>query len=302
MRNATVSSTPQRPTRTAFTLVELLVVIAIIAVLIAILLPALSAARRQASRIKCLASLKEIGNAFEMYSITFKGAWPVAVNSAGSTISFPGPVNRNGVPKTPDERRWYDLISPFVTSYRMVDYSDIDKVRANSVLWGCPEFRESTWLSTSADKLRPGYGMQYYPEVSTAWYLRDRTAGGRQLGNMAYIRTDGWGQYVKASQWKKHASARGYIADSITHIIGVGTVPTARFSRSTTTFQPFSVAGQFYVDGSRHLKPGAKRQECVDGKGLNMLFCDGHAQPVSVVEAFIAIVNPEGAGNDCIDP
>ena len=52
----------------AFTLVELLVVIAIIAILIAILLPALSKARDQANTVKCLANLRQIGQAAVMYT------------------------------------------------------------------------------------------------------------------------------------------------------------------------------------------------------------------------------------------
>lgn len=62
-----ISASPQRRTRSGFTLVELLVVIAIIGVLVALLLPAVQAARESARRTQCKSQLREMGLAVQNY-------------------------------------------------------------------------------------------------------------------------------------------------------------------------------------------------------------------------------------------
>ena len=67
---------PNRRAFSAFTLVELLVVIGIIALLISILLPALSRARAESVKLKCLAQLKEIGSLALQYANENHGKVP----------------------------------------------------------------------------------------------------------------------------------------------------------------------------------------------------------------------------------
>jgi prepilin-type N-terminal cleavage/methylation domain-containing protein/prepilin-type processing-associated H-X9-DG protein len=62
--------------RRGFTLIELLVVIAIIAILAAILFPVFAQAREKARMAACQSNLKQMGNAFMMYTQDYDELWP----------------------------------------------------------------------------------------------------------------------------------------------------------------------------------------------------------------------------------
>src|SRR5262245_33443475 len=64
--------------RSAFTLVELLVVISIIALLISVLLPAISNARELANRMKCSAGARGVNFAASLYGNDWREFFPTS--------------------------------------------------------------------------------------------------------------------------------------------------------------------------------------------------------------------------------
>lgn len=71
-----------------FTLIELLVVIAIIAVLAAILFPVFARAREQARAASCLANMKELGTALQMYLQDSDEVFPVNSTEASRGVLY----------------------------------------------------------------------------------------------------------------------------------------------------------------------------------------------------------------------
>jgi prepilin-type N-terminal cleavage/methylation domain-containing protein/prepilin-type processing-associated H-X9-DG protein len=311
-----------------FTLVELLVVIGIIALLISVLLPALGQARRQANTVKCLSNLRQIGLAFQLYERQYKGAWPVVYHHqlAGDPLFYPAGHG---------DRSWMDFIAPFVVGQKVIQTAtDLDKARLQYEQMKCPSWdrrvvgtgaNQDPWYMGApipgSTTVLIGYGMHYHPtwyetysplppndpfdphppELANGWDRAVKTAP-------AITRGGPMGIYVKASVWGRRGAERGLIADSDASII----YTLYTFRRSQTDFQPFLRPETFFFDGYsaftvdalRHARPprnlsAATRRASVKIAGMNLLYCDGHAATVNVMQAWNAIHNP---GNDRTRP
>ena len=121
--------------RNAFTLVELLVVIGIIALLVAILLPVLNRAKEAASTTKCLAQLRQIGQAAAMYASDNKGyTLPAGYQVGGAhTESWAGIL----------------VIGKYVAKPFPNPISLTDETMPQSSVFACPN-GDKVWVTASA--------------------------------------------------------------------------------------------------------------------------------------------------------
>jgi prepilin-type N-terminal cleavage/methylation domain-containing protein/prepilin-type processing-associated H-X9-DG protein len=109
----------RRSSRSAFTLVELLVVVGIIALLVGMLLPALNRAQAASRKIKCLSNLRSIGQAMVNYSTDNRGYIVPAFNiptrgqvclAPAAMEGWPAILDRDGYLKSADLSRSTDTV------------------------------------------------------------------------------------------------------------------------------------------------------------------------------------------------
>ncbi len=134
----------RRCSRSAFTLVELLVVITIIGILMSLLLPAVQGIRSAARQVQCSNHLKQIGLAIHQHFTTFE-VFPTGGGSYGA--------NRTMVDGTPakfetQQWSWGYQILPYIEQQTLYDHPDDNVVAGTPVpTFFCPSRRPPVALS-----------------------------------------------------------------------------------------------------------------------------------------------------------
>ena len=229
--------------RDAFTLVELLVVIGIIAVLIGILLPALSAARRQAASMKCLSNLRTIGQCYQLYAIDSKGWWPLA--SWRPITGYPNSGWRRASDNTYITAYWYNFLQKYASKTKIGleaqtgtpnDKSNQALTR-DSLLWGCPgwEGRMKTTEASGIDVYYTGYAMQDNPAMRANYpALNQETPAITHANIRGDYPSPQDGTWYKMTEWKQ-PSERALVGDSFSWLLECYAPPGGKAGPPGTT-------------------------------------------------------------------
>ncbi len=295
----------RRGRQRAFTLVELLVVIGIIAILISVLLPVLNSARRAGVQVKCAASLHQIGDALKMYAGDNHAWWPIAKWAPEKTWIAPG---------APVAMTWQDFLFPYLhknTALPLAQFnsdttgqpelrSDLSKLRGKSPLWGCDAFKNDQYFDETNDIYRysTGYGMNYYPGAPYPNFGYTVVSPG--INELCFYDFYGSvkGRFWKSIEWNKNGANRCVIADA--NQFWIYTSSSQHFKSNFTCEPFFDMGGTFVrVDGARHLAPNWTPKKVLQGKGINILYADGHVNSASPFETYNATM---GGGFDILAP
>ena len=136
--------------RSAFTLIEVLVVVAIIALLISILLPSLASSREQAKRVSCANHLHQVSLALTTYAVDFKGRLPHHENIPGS----------ENILKSPLDSRYFHLDRSQKTAFDPNFYANLGH------LWRMRQLKDGKVLYCPSEK-NPFYVEKSYQPFPT---------------------------------------------------------------------------------------------------------------------------------------
>jgi prepilin-type N-terminal cleavage/methylation domain-containing protein/prepilin-type processing-associated H-X9-DG protein len=240
--------------KTAFTLIELLVVIAVLAVLISIVLPAMSAARAEGHKARCLANLRTLLQTAQAYATDDPREVFGPIHYRANWFRGEGYAEYGGGPGTSLYLGWNDPFDPATRPFNRIMYGVNGVVagttpgdRALFQSFQCPgeEFGYQNW---------PGWGGR--PNETEQPYFKSNGTAFR-MNNLVW--SDSLGVFVG-----------GVYGRPLNRIPDTSLVLGFMESRAFQTIWTNDVWGQLPVRGeltSYHRKLGY----------FNLGYCDGHA-------------------------
>jgi len=152
--------------RKGFTLIELLVVIAIIGILAAMLFPVFARARESARKIQCLANVKNIATAINMYLVDWDDFFPL--QSSGPEMDYWNTEPGRGGGGDRDYCNHARQANPYLREPVI-----LEEYIKNRDVWRCPSAKAMTYASVIVPMGRDGYWLNAWMDNESVWVDSD---------------------------------------------------------------------------------------------------------------------------------